>query len=91
MHRTDSVVPEPEDVNPSRCLLGDSMIHGHGLEEHSTVRYHLRSLETGGESRRAGNSIHQEYQVLKSFGLRLKPAYVFLFFQPTTSPTSPSS
>lgn len=84
MHRTDSLgFRNPEDRESVYVvLLGDSMIYGHGLEEHSTVRYHLEALLKKPVASLAaqGNSIHQEYQVLKSFGLRLKPAYVFLFF-----------
>jgi lysophospholipase L1-like esterase len=83
-HRTDSLgFRNPEDRESAYVvLLGDSMIYGHGLEEHSTVRYHLETLLKKPIANLAaqGNSIHQEYQVLKTFGLRLKPAYVFLFF-----------
>ncbi len=83
-HRTDSLgFRNPEDRESAYVvLLGDSMIYGHGLEEHSTVRYHLETLLKKPVANLAaqGNSIHQEYQVLKTFGLRLKPASVFPFF-----------
>jgi hypothetical protein len=63
-------------------LLGDSMIYGHGVEETSTVRHHLeqalgRPVANLGMQ---GAGIHQEYQVLKRFGVPLAPRYVFLFF-----------
>jgi lysophospholipase L1-like esterase len=63
-------------------LLGDSMIYGHGVDETATVRHHLEELKERtvinlGISR---TSIHQQYQVLKAFGVQLKPEYVFQFF-----------
>ena len=63
-------------------LLGDSMIYGHGVEETSTVRHYLEDIlkkpvvNLGIQ----GASIHQEYQVLKNFGLKLRPRFVFVFF-----------
>ena len=62
-------------------LLGDSMIYGHGVEETSTVRHHLeqalgRPVANLGMQ---GAGIHQEYQVLKRFGVPLAPRYEFLF------------
>ena len=63
-------------------LLGDSMIYGHGVEETSTVRHHLEQA-LGRPVANLGMQaagIHQEYQVLKRFGVPLAPRYVFLFF-----------
>jgi hypothetical protein len=83
-HTTDSLgFRNPIDRTSAYViLLGDSMIYGHGLEETSTVRHHLETILKKPVANLAaqGHSIHQEYQVLKTFGLRLKPAYVFLFF-----------
>jgi lysophospholipase L1-like esterase len=63
-------------------LLGDSMIYGHGVDETSTVRHHLENIINRPVINLGiqGNCIHQEYQVLKTFGVQLKPRYVFLFF-----------
>jgi hypothetical protein len=63
-------------------LLGDSMIYGHGVEETSTVRHHLEQVlgRPVANLGMQGAGIHQEYQVLKRFGLPLTPRYVFHFF-----------
>lgn len=83
-HRTDSMgFRNPTDRSPAHVvLLGDSMIYGHGVEETSTVRHHLEEAigKPVGNLGMQGASIHQEYQVLKNFGIRLQPKYVFLFF-----------
>jgi lysophospholipase L1-like esterase len=63
-------------------LLGDSMIYGHGVEETSTIRHYLEQA-LGRPVANLGMQaagIHQEYQVLKRFGVALGPRYVFLFF-----------
>jgi hypothetical protein len=83
-HKTDSLgFRNPvERATASVVLLGDSMVYGHGLEETSTVRHHLEALlgQPVANLGIQGNAIHQEYQVLKTYGLRLRPRYVFLFF-----------
>ncbi len=63
-------------------LLGDSMIYGHGLEETSTVRHFLEEMVQRPVANLGiqQNSIHQEYQVLKHFGVKFHPKYVLLFF-----------
>jgi hypothetical protein len=63
-------------------LLGDSMIYGHGVEETSTIRHHLENILQKPVANLGiqGSSIHQEYQVLKRFGVGLNPHFVFLFF-----------
>jgi hypothetical protein len=63
-------------------LLGDSMVYGHGVEETSTIRHHLEDIlkEPVVNLGIQGASIHQEYQVLKNFGLKLRPRFVFVFF-----------
>jgi hypothetical protein len=63
-------------------LLGDSMVYGHGVEETSTVRHYLEQA-LGRPVANLGMQaagIHQEYQVLKRFGVPLAPSHVFLFF-----------
>lgn len=83
-HKTDSMgFRNPTDrVYGEILLLGDSMIYGHGVDDASTVRYHLENIikhpviNLGMQ----GNCIHQEYQILKNFGIQYKPRYVFLFF-----------
>lgn len=83
-HRTDALgFRNPVDRSSADVvLLGDSMIYGHGVEETSTVRHYLEAILARPVANLAmqGSSIHQEYQVLKRFGLALKPSYVFLFF-----------
>jgi hypothetical protein len=63
-------------------LLGDSMVYGHGVEETSTVRHYLEHILNKPVANLGiqGSSIHEEYQVLKTFGVNLDPQYVFLFF-----------
>ena len=63
-------------------LLGDSMIYGHGVNEASSVRHHLEELTERPVINFGiqGICAHQEYQILKTFGLQLKPEYVFMFF-----------
>jgi hypothetical protein len=83
-HKTDSRgFRNPVDrTNATVVLLGDSMVYGHGVEETSTIRHHLEVMlgqpvvNLGVQ----GSSIHDEYQVLKTFGVGLRPRYVFLFF-----------
>ncbi len=83
-HETD-VMGFRNPVNRSSAyvvLLGDSMIYGHGVEETSTVRYHLETILQKPVANLGiqGSSIHQEYQVLKRFGVDLQPHFAFLFF-----------
>lgn len=63
-------------------LLGDSMVYGHGVEESSTIRHFLEEMLQRPVANLGiqQNSIHQEYQVLKHFGMKLQPKYVFVFF-----------
>lgn len=83
-HKTDSMgFRNPTDRESGEVvLLGDSMIYGHGVNETSTVRRHLENIINRPVINlgRQGDCIHQEYQVLKTFGVQLKPEYVFLFF-----------
>jgi hypothetical protein len=84
IHQTDSMgFRNPQDRRKADIvLLGDSMIYGHGLEETSTVRHHLERMLRRPVANLGiqGAGIHQEYQVLKRYGMALKPSYVFLFF-----------
>jgi hypothetical protein len=90
-HKTDSRgFRNPVDRETAAVvLLGDSIIYGHGVEETSTVRHQLETIlgqpvvNLGVQ----GSSIHDEYQVLKTFGLSLRPRYVACSFSPTTSAT----
>jgi hypothetical protein len=63
-------------------LLDDSMIYGHGVGETSTVRNYLEKIlhKPVANLGIQGSSIHEEYQVLKTFGVNLHPRFVFLFF-----------
>jgi lysophospholipase L1-like esterase len=83
-HRTDWMgFRNPEDRRSADVvLLGDSMVYGHGLEEPSTIRHHLEALIGRNVANLGiqGAGIHEEYQVLKRFGLPLEPRFVFLFF-----------
>ena len=83
-HQTDSRgFRNPSQRSSAQVvLLGDSMIYGHGVEETSTVRHHLEDLvgEPVANLGVSGGYIHQEYQILKHFGLRLHPRYVLVFF-----------
>jgi hypothetical protein len=83
-HRTDSrgFRNPVERTYASVVLLGDSMVYGHGVEETSTVRHHLETIlgQPVANLGIQGSSIHDEYQVLKAFGVSLHPRYVFLFF-----------
>ena len=83
-HKTDSMGFRNPSDRPSAyvVLLGDSMIYGHGVEEPSTVRHYLEDLvgEPVANLGVSGGYIHQEYQILKQFGLRLHPQYVLVFF-----------
>jgi hypothetical protein len=83
-HKTDRMgFRNPVDRTAADVvLLGDSMIYGHGVEETSTVRHHLEQA-LGRPVANLGMQaagIHQEYQVLKRFGVPLAPRHVFLFF-----------
>jgi lysophospholipase L1-like esterase len=83
-HRTDSrgFRNPVERATASVVLLGDSIVYGHGVEETSTIRHHLETIlgQPVANLGIQGSSIHDEYQVLKAFGLSLRPRYVFLFF-----------
>ena len=83
-HRTDWMgFRNPEDRRSADVvLLGDSMVYGHGLEEQSTIRHHLEALLGRNVANLGiqGAGIHEEYQVLKRFGVALEPRFVFLFF-----------
>ena len=83
-HKTDSrgFRNPVEPLTASVVLLGDSIVYGHGVEEVSTIRHHLESFlgQPVANLGIQGSSIHNEYQVLKTFGLGLRPRYVFLFF-----------
>lgn len=83
-HKTDSMGFRNPTSHESGevVLLGDSMIYGHGVNETSTVRHHLEELTERSVINLGiqGSCIHQEYQVLKTFGIQLKPEYAFLFF-----------
>jgi lysophospholipase L1-like esterase len=83
-HRTDSrgFRNPVERAQASVVLLGDSIVYGHGVEETSTVRHHLEAMlgQSVVNLGIQGSSIHDEYQVLKTFGVSLRPRYVFLFF-----------
>lgn len=83
-HRTDSrgFRNPVERTHASVVLLGDSIVYGHGVEETSTVRHHLETIlgQPVANLGIQGSSIHDEYQVLKVFGVSLRPRYVFLFF-----------
>ena len=63
-------------------LLGDSMVYGHGLEETHTLRHQLETLIQRPVQNLGmqGSSVHQEYHILKNFGLQLEPQFTFLFF-----------
>jgi hypothetical protein len=83
-HRTDGMgFRNPVDRDRADIvLLGDSMIYGHGVEEPSTVRHHLER-ELGWPVANLGiqgASAHEEYQVLKRYGVALRPRYAFVFF-----------
>jgi lysophospholipase L1-like esterase len=83
-HRTDSrgFRNPVERARASVVLIGDSIVYGHGVEETSTIRHHLEAIlgEPVANLGVQGSSIHDEYQVLKAFGVSLRPRYVFLFF-----------
>jgi hypothetical protein len=83
-HRTDSrgFRNPVERTHASVVLLGDSIVYGHGVEEPSTVRRHLETIlgQPVVNLGIQGSSIHDEYQVLKAFGVSLRPRFVFLFF-----------
>jgi hypothetical protein len=83
-HKTDSrgFRNPVETLTASVVLLGDSIVYGHGVEEVSTIRHHLEAIlgQPVANLGIQGSSIHNEYQVLKTFGLGLRPRYVFLFF-----------
>ena len=83
-HKTDSrgFRNPVEPLTASIVLLGDSIVYGHGVEEVSTIRHHLESFLGYSVANLGiqGSSIHNEYQVLRTFGLGLRPRYVFLFF-----------
>ena len=83
-HKTDAAgFRNPEDQERADIvLLGDSMIYGHGLEEPSTVRHYLeaRVKKPVANLGIQGGSIHQAYQILKTYGRALHPHHVYLFF-----------
>ena len=83
-HKTDSrgFRNPVETLTASVVLLGDSIVYGHGVEEVSTIRHHLEAIlgQPVANLGIQGSSIHNEYQVLKTFGLGLRARYVFLFF-----------
>jgi hypothetical protein len=83
-HKTDSMGFRNPLDRPSAdvLLLGDSMIYGHGVEETSTLRHYLENLlgEPVANLGVQGASIHQEYQILKRFGLTLHSRYALVFF-----------
>ena len=83
-HETDAMgFRNPVDRSSANVvLLGDSMIYGHGVEETSTVRHYLENILQKPVANLGiqGSSIHEEYQVLKTFGVNLHPRFVFLFF-----------
>ena len=83
-HQTDVLgFRNPEDREYAQVvLLGDSMIYGHGVKETSTVRHYLEMLTNQPVVNLGiqGGSIHQEYQILKKYGVNFKPKYVYLFF-----------
>lgn len=63
-------------------VLGDSMIYGHGVEEHATVRAFLEDLlqRPVVNFGMQGISIHQAYQILTHFATPLHPNDVLVFF-----------
>ena len=83
-HKTDAMgFRNPVTLSSADIvLLGDSIVYGHGVEETATIRHFLEKMvrkpvvNLGIQQ----NSIHQEYQVLKHFGIKLQPEYVFVFF-----------
>lgn len=83
-HRTDSrgFRNPAERPTASVVLLGDSIVYGHGVEEVSTIRHHLEAILGRPVANLGiqGSSIHEEYQVLKTFALGLRPRHVFLLF-----------
>jgi hypothetical protein len=83
-HKTDAMgFRNPTDrLQAYVVLLGDSMVYGHGVEEPSTIRHYLEILlkQSVANLGIQGGSIHQEYQILKTYGISLKPKYVFVFF-----------
>ena len=83
-HHTNSMgFRNPHDFSRADILLlGDSMIYGHGVEETSTIRYFLNQIlhQNIINMGMQGICIHQEYQLLKHFGLALHPKYVLVFF-----------
>lgn len=83
-HKTDwNGFRNPTDrYRANVVLLGDSMIYGHGVDEPHTVSHHLEK-NTGLSVSNLGTqgaSAHQEYQLMKSAVLDLKPKFVFMFF-----------
>jgi hypothetical protein len=83
-HQTDELgFRNPETYEQADIvLLGDSMIYGHGAEEQDTVRYYLaRDLSmTVANLGMQGAAIHNEYQILRHYGLSLDPRFVVVFF-----------
>ena len=83
-HQTDQLgFRNPETYEQADVvLLGDSMIYGHGAEEEDTVRSYLaRDLSmTVANLGMQGASIHNEYQILRHYGLSLDPRFVVVFF-----------
>lgn len=83
-HKTDAMgFRNPVTLSSADIvLLGDSIVYGHGVEETATVRHFLERMVRKPVANLGiqQNSIHQEYQVLKHFGIKLQPKYVFVFF-----------
>ena len=83
-HRTDWMgFRNPVDRDSADVvLLGDSMVYGHGLEEGSTIRHSLEDILGRPVANLGiqGAGIHEEYQILRRFGVALEPRVVFVFF-----------
>ncbi len=83
-HQTDWMgFRNPADrTHDDIVLIGDSMIYGHGVEEHDTVRSWLERLVDRPVANLGiqGGAMDTEYEVLRHDAVRLSPQWVFIFF-----------
>ena len=81
-HSTDALgFRNPPGIPRDVLLLGDSLIHGHGVEEWETVAHFLRAEHQVGaySMARQGAALYDEYVFLRTYLPELAPTSVLLF------------
>jgi hypothetical protein len=82
-HATDSFgFRNPRDLDRREILLlGDSLIYGHGVEEHETIRRYLADLHgiAAYNMGRQGDCLYNEYVLFRAFLPVFRPREVIIF------------